>query len=91
MYARWDTRSIVWTAAVLSALVMLGLGIAGNAGIYGGAAAMMAEWHQFFDLTPLGILTGMVEGAFWGGLFAGLFSWLYNRFLTSREDRGGPR
>lgn len=66
--------------ATLSALSMLLLGIGANLGIYTTAAQQMAKWHMFFNFTPLGIITGMIEAAIWGfvGLYA--FGWLYNKF-----------
>lgn len=50
-------------AALVSALSMLILGISGNLSIYSGAVEMMRQWHMFFSLTPMGILTGMLEAA----------------------------
>jgi len=38
------------TAAIVSALSMLILGILGNWGIYTGAVEMMIQWHMFFSL-----------------------------------------
>lgn len=89
MHQRWNVRSLTFAAAVLSALAMLLLGIAGNIGIYSGAVDMMERWHQFFTLTPLGILAGMIEGAFWGGLFAALIALLYNRMLPGAAHSHG--
>ncbi|MEN8142627.1 MAG: hypothetical protein ABFQ82_03395 [Thermodesulfobacteriota bacterium] len=67
------------SAAIVSALSMLVLGIFGNIGIYTGAVEMMSQWHMFFTLTPLGILTGMVEAAVISFVLIYLFGWIYNR------------
>lgn len=70
-------------AAIIAAVIMLLLGILGNLGIYMGAVRMMEEWHMFFNLTPLGIIGGMIEAAIISFIFAYAFGWAYN-WLTSR-------
>ena len=65
--------------AAISALVMLGLGVLGNLGIYTGAVEQMQGWHMFFSLSVGGIIAGMVEAAVWGSVFGFVFAWLYNR------------
>ena len=67
------------SAAIVSALSMLVLGLFGNLGIYTGAVEMMSQWHMFFSLTPLGIFAGMVEAAVISFVFIYLFGWIYNR------------
>lgn len=52
-----------YSPAIISSIVMLVLGIAGNLGIYEGAVDMMAAWHMFFSLSFAGIIGGMVEAA----------------------------
>lgn len=66
--------------AVLSAIVMLLLGILGNLGIYTGAVEMMQQWHTFFSLNPTGIIAGMIEAAVISFIFAYLFGLFYNKF-----------
>ncbi|MFQ5493316.1 MAG: hypothetical protein ACE5DX_04115 [Candidatus Dojkabacteria bacterium] len=63
-----------------SALGMLGLGILGNLNIYSGAVEMMKQWHLFFDLSLVGIVTGMVEAGVLGFVFMYVFALFYNRF-----------
>jgi len=69
------------TAAIVSALSMLILGILGNWGIYTGAVEMMIQWHMFFSLRPFGIFTGMVEAAVISFVFFYIFGWIYNKLV----------
>ncbi len=71
-------------AAVVAAAFMLLLGILGNLGFYTGAVRMMEEWHMFFDLTPAGIIAGMVEAAVITFIFMYPLAWLYN-LLVGRK------
>jgi hypothetical protein len=68
------------SAAIVAALCMLILGILGNIGVYKGAVEMASQWHMFFSLTPVGIITGMFEGAIISFVFFYIFGWLYNLF-----------
>ena len=70
-----------YALAILSAVVMLILGIFGNIGIYTGAVEQMQQWHMFFSLTPLGIIAGMIEAAIMALIFGYAFGVLYNRFV----------
>lgn len=67
--------------AVISALVMLLLGIVANLGIYRGAADMMVEWHMFFSLTAGGIVGGIIEAAVLSFVFGWAFASCYNYCL----------
>jgi hypothetical protein len=69
------------SAAIVSALSMLLLGIFGNIGIYNGAVEMMSQWHMFFTLAPLGIVAGMIEAAVISFVFIYLFGWIYNKLV----------
>jgi hypothetical protein len=66
-------------AAIVAALGMLILGVLGNLGLYSGAVLMMSQWHMFFSLTPLGILTGMIEAAGITFVFVYIFGLIYNK------------
>jgi len=66
-------------AAIVAAIGMLLLGILGNLGIYSGAVSMMSQWHMFFSLTPVGILTGMAEAAVITFVFIYIFGLIYNK------------
>lgn len=74
-----------YTAAIVSAFVMLVLGIFGNAGIYTGAVEMMQRWHIFFSLDLGGIISGMIEAAVISFVFIYLFGWLYNKLINKLE------
>lgn len=72
-----------YAAAIISALVMLLLGILGNLGIYTGAVEMMQQWHIFFSLSIGGIIAGIIEAAIISFIFIYIFGWLYNK-LTGK-------
>jgi len=76
----WNALAMGYAAAILSAACMLVLGILGNLGVYTEAVNAMAQWHLFFSLSIVGIITGMIEAAVWGFVVAFLFGWLYNKF-----------
>lgn len=68
-----------YAGALVAALTMLLLGVLGNLGIYLGAVEMMAQWHVFFNLSIIGIITGIIEAAIITFAFLYLFGWLYNK------------
>ena len=49
MRAKLDPRALGVSSAVVSAAMMLLLGILGNLGLYGGAVEMMMKWHMIFS------------------------------------------
>ncbi|MBP2030801.1 ABC-type antimicrobial peptide transport system permease subunit [Methanohalophilus levihalophilus] len=65
--------------AIVSALIMLVLGILARVGIYTGAAEMMMQWHMFYSLTIPGIIAGMVEAGIISFIFGYIFAVLYNK------------
>lgn len=67
-----------FAGAIISAVIMLLLGISGNAGIYLGAVEQMEKWHMFFSLSPAGIIAGMVEAAVVSFVFCYAFGLVYN-------------
>jgi hypothetical protein len=75
-----DTLALAGAAAVLSAVVMLLLGVFGAIGVYEGAVEMMQQWHLFFEPTVVGTVAGMVEAAVIGFILVYAFAWLYNAF-----------
>ncbi len=81
MTEKLNALALGYAAAIISALCMLLLGVLGNIGIYTGAVQMMQQWHMFFSLSILGIITGMIEVAIIGFVFGYLFGWFYNRFV----------
>jgi len=71
--------SLAYASAILAAVGMLVLGIFGNLGIYVNAVEAMTQWHLFFSLNFLGIITGMIEAAFWSFIVGYALAWLYNK------------
>lgn len=78
MSKKLQSKQLAVTFAVWSALFMLVLWLLGNAGIYTGAAEMMANWHMFFDLTVTGLIAGMIEAAVISFVLIYVFVWIYN-------------
>ena len=79
MTEKLNSLALDISAALVAALSMLILGIFGNIGIYTGAVEMMSQWHMFFSLTPIGILTGIIEAAIISFVFVYIFGWVYNK------------
>ncbi len=75
-----DALALAGAAAVVSAVVMLLLGVFGAIGVYEGAVEMMEQWHLFFEPTVVGTVAGMVEAAVISFVLAYPFAWLYNVF-----------
>ncbi len=68
-----------YSAAIVSAVLMLLLGIFGNLGIYMSAVEEMQKWHMFFSLSIGGIIAGMLEAAVIGFVIMFSFAWVYNK------------
>jgi hypothetical protein len=81
MAEKLNALALGYATAIISALCMLLLGILGNIGVYTGAAGMMMQWHMFFSLSIVGIITGMIEAAIIGFVFGYAFGWLYNKLI----------
>lgn len=79
MVEKLDELALGYASAIISAIIMLLLGILGNVGIYTGAVEMMQKWHMFFSLDVFRIITGMSEAAIIGFVFAYAFGRIYNR------------
>lgn len=75
-----NPKALAISLALISALMMLLLGIAGNIGIYTGAVEMMKQWHMFFDITILGTIAGMIEAGIISFIFGWLIAYTYNKF-----------
>ena len=75
-----NSLALGYAAAIISAVLMLLLGVLGNLGVYTGAVEMMQTAHMFFDLSVVGIVTGIIEAAVISFVFAFLFGWTYNKF-----------
>jgi hypothetical protein len=74
-----NSKALGIAAAVISATVMLILGLLGNLGVYEEAVNMMAQWHLMFNLTPLGIIGGMIESAVISFILLYMFGLIYNK------------
>jgi len=79
--AKLNALALGYAAAFVAAIIMLLLGILGNLGIYTGAVEMMQQWHMFFSLSIMGIITGMIEAAIISFVFTYIFGWFYNKFI----------
>lgn len=75
-----NSLALGYAAAIISAVLMLLLGVLGNLGVYTGAVEMMQTAHMFFNLSVVGVITGMIEAAVISFVFACLFGWTYNKF-----------
>lgn len=78
--AKLNELALGYAGAIITAAIMLLLGIFGPMGIYGGAAQMMQEAHMFFSLSIIGVVTGMIEAAIMGFVFGYVLALLYNKF-----------
>jgi len=79
MTQKINEKVLGYSLAIVSALFMLLLGIAGYLGVYTGAVNAMAQWHILFSITPLGIIGGMIEAAFWSFIAGWLIGYFYNK------------
>ncbi|MDL5363217.1 hypothetical protein [Halalkalicoccus sp. NIPERK01] len=73
-----DALALAGAAALVSAIVMLLLGVFGAIGVYEGAVEMMQQWHMFFEPTVVGTVAGMIEAAVISFILVYPFAWLYN-------------
>jgi hypothetical protein len=69
------------SAAILSGLGMLVMGILAMSGIYLEAFEMMKAWHIWFDASVGGIALGILEAGVFSYIVGYLLGWLYNKFL----------
>ena len=75
-----------YAGAIVSAIIMLLMGILGNLGFNTGAVAMMEEWHLFFSLSVIGIIGGMLEAAIISFVVLYLFAVVYNWLLQQKAS-----
>lgn len=75
-----NSYALGYTLAILSAICMLLISIAGKLGFGLDAVGIMQKFHFMYSLTPGGIIGGMAEAALWGLLSGFLVGWLYNKF-----------
>ena len=72
-----NTSSIALAAAVWSALLMLVIWLLANMGLYVSAAEQMSKWHMFFNLTVIGLVSGMIEAGVISFLLVYSFATVY--------------
>ena len=81
MVEKLNALVLGYASATVSAGSMLLLGILGNLGIYMNAVDMMKQWHMFFSLSFLGIISGMIEAAVIGFVIIYAFGLIYNKLI----------
>ena len=82
--AQIDPNAFGLSLAVVSALIMLLLGILGNLGLYTGAVEAMRSWHILFSLSFVGVIGGMIEAAVISYIFGLLIATTYNHFAKGK-------
>ncbi len=70
-----------YSAAIVSAGIMLLLGILGNLGLYMNGVNAMMQMHMYFSLSISGIIAGMIEAAVISFVIGYAFGWVYNKFI----------
>ncbi len=80
MAKKLNELSLGYSLAAVSAAGMFALGVLGYTGMYSGMVNMMMQWHMYFDVSPFGIIAGMLEGAVWGFIAGYAIAWTYNKF-----------
>lgn len=79
-----QTLSVLGLGYALGAVrfaVVLVISILGLLGYASEAVSLLTSLHFTFSLTPLGIISGLVETTLWGFIMGLLFGWAYNRFV----------
>ncbi len=78
MKNKLNEKALGYAAAIVSAIFMLILSILGKFNVYSGATDMMQEMHMFYSLSPLGMISGMIEAAIISFVIIYLFGIFYN-------------
>ncbi len=78
---RWNPFALAYTFAILGALWVLVISIAGKMGFFQYKIQMMQQYHMAYSLTPLGIIGGMAYVAVCGLISGFLIAWVYNKFV----------
>lgn len=73
-----DALALASAAAVVSALVMVLLGVFGAVGVYEGGVEAMEQWHLFFEPTIVGTVAGLIEAVVISFVLVYAFASLYN-------------
>ena len=64
----------------LRAVGLTGLTILGKMGYALDVVELVQKFHLTYNLTPLGIVSGLAETALWGIIVGYIFGKIYNRF-----------
>ena len=75
----FDPMAAAKTGAILFGAWTLLLWILAKIGFYTDTAALMGQFHLFFDLTILGLFIGTAESLIYGGICGYAIAWLYNK------------
>lgn len=73
-----NTNSIAVAAGIWSVLFMLVMWLLANMGLYVSAAEQMSKLHMFFNLTLVGLISGMIEAGVVSFLLVYSFAFVYN-------------
>ena len=80
MAQKFNELALAYAFAIVSAVGMLLMGVFGYTGFYGGMVNTMMQSHMYFTVSPLGIITGMIEAAVWGFVVGYAIALIYNKF-----------
>lgn len=75
-----NPKALGISLAIVSALFMLLLSVAGGLGFWLNAVEAMKQWHLFYDLTIVGTFAGVIEAAVFGFIAGWLIGWFYNKY-----------
>ncbi len=80
MAQKLNEKALGYAGAIISAALMLLIGLFSRMGFYMGANQQMMQWHMYYTNTLFGTLTGMIEAAIIGFIVGYAFAWAYNKF-----------
>jgi len=78
MTKKLESKQLAVTFAVWCALLMVALWLLANVGLYVSAAEQMMKWHMFFDLSPAGLIGGVIEAMVMSVVLVYTFVFVYN-------------
>lgn len=81
MTEKCNPLALGYSLAILSALLMLILGVLGNLDVALKAVEIMQSFHVFFSLTIGGVIAGIIEAAIFSFVAGYLIAYLYNKFI----------
>ena len=78
-YPKLNAYALAYALAIIGAVWMLLLSVAGKLGYWLDAVEMMQKMHVFYSLSISGIIVGIAEAALCGLVFGFVLGWLYNK------------